>query len=478
MSSIASDVAVVQPSWWRVVLLALQGKRCDYTTESLNRAVPLLAVPMVLEMFAESVFAVVDTFWVSRLGSEAVAVVGLSEAVMSLIYAVAVGMSFAAGAIVARAVGAGGIRAAAPVAGQILTAGIVASTLTGALLCYFAPDILLLLGGERVAELGTTFARVMFAGNLTVFLMFLISAIFRGTGDPAIAMRALWLANGLNMVLTPCLLFGWGPFPEMGITGAALATTISRGLGVLYQLWHLSGPRSMVGVRWSHLRPIAAHFKLIVVTSASGAAQIVISTTGAIGLFAIAALSGTVALAGCVIALRITQFFLMPAFGLANAGATLVGQNLGAGSVDRAAKAVGIAARYNVAFLGSVGVALFLAAPWLAAWFTDEPAVLEEAVVALRLVVVAFPIYAVGMCLQAAFNGAGDTWTVARLNFFCFWVFQVPLAWLLAVVFGFGSTGVYLSVPVTFGLLTGIVALLFARGKWKRHVLDSNTSPT
>ncbi|WP_257389119.1 MATE family efflux transporter [Tahibacter caeni] len=473
MSSEATELAAAPPpSWWRIAILALQGRRHDYTTESLDRAVLLLAVPMVLEMLAESVFAVVDTYWVSRLGSEAVAVVGLTEAVMTLIYAVAIGMSFAATAIVARYVGrAGSGRAAAQIAGQIITAGMIASTVVGMTLCWFAADILRLLGGERVAELGTGFAQVMFAGNLSVFLMFLINAIFRGAGDPAIAMRALWLANGINMLLAPCLIFGWGPFPETGVIGAALATTISRGIGVLYQLGHLCGARSAIGVGLRHLKPVAAELRLVTVTALSGIAQMVVSTTSGIGLFSIAALSGTAALAGCAIALRVVQFFLMPALGLAHSGATLVGQNLGAGNPERAVAAVRIAARYNMIFLGSIGVLLFVLAPWIVTLFSRELAVVDEATLALRIVVIAFPYYAAGMCLQAAFNGAGDTWTAARLNFFCFWIVQVPLAWVLAVVLEMGATGVYLSVPIAFGLLTGLAALLFLRGRWKKHEL-------
>ncbi|MEO7324495.1 MAG: MATE family efflux transporter [Dokdonella sp.] len=467
-----SDAIDPAASWWRIVILALKGRRHDYTTEPLNRAVLMLAVPMVLEMFAESVFAVVDTFWVSRLGSEAVAVVGLTEAVMSLIYAVAIGMSFAATAIVARYVGRhGSPQAAAQVAGQVIVTGIVASTVVGMVLFYFAPDVLRVLGGDRVAELGTGFARVMFAGNLTVFLMYLINAIFRGVGHPAVAMRALWIANGINMVLAPCLIFGWGTLPEMGVTGAALATTISRGIGMIYQLWQLCGARSVIRVGLRHLRPAAAEIRLITVTASSGIAQLVVSTTSGIGLFSIAARSGIAALAGCAIALRVVQFFLMPALGVANAGATLVGQNLGAGNPERAAAAVWIAARYNMFFLGSIGVLLFALAPKIVMLFSTDPLVIVEASNALRIVAIAFPYYAVGLCLQAAFNGAGDTWTAARLNFFCFWVAQVPLAWLLAVVLKYGAIGVYISVPIAFGLLTGLAAVLFLRGRWKRHEL-------
>jgi putative MATE family efflux protein len=473
MSSRANDLVNAVQSFWRVSVLALQGRRYDYTTESMGRAVLLLAIPMVLEMVAESIFAVVNIFWVSRLSSEAVAVVGLTEAAMSLIYAFAVGISFAATAFVARRIGENGdTEPAAQSAGQVILLSIAVSVGLGLLLCVFAADILRVLGADQaIVELGTDYARVMFAGNVTVFLMFVINAILRGAGDAVLAMRALWFSNALNLVLAPCLLFGWGPFPELGVTGAAYATTISRGLGVIYLLWHVTGDHSHVRLRLRlrHLKPVAHEIGLIMVTAWSGIAQMLVSTTSAIGLFSIAALSGTTALAGCTVALRVVQFVLMPALGLANAGATMVGQNLGAGNSDRAAEAVRIALRYNVIFLGIVGTLIFVFATPISAIFTNDPMVLLESTLALRIVTIALPFYAAGMCCQAAFNGAGDTWTPARLNFICFWVLQVPLAWVLAVSFKMGSLGVYASVPISFSVLALWSAFLFSRGKWKEY---------
>jgi putative MATE family efflux protein len=473
MASRAKDLVSGAHSTWRIFVLAMQGKQHDYTTESLGRAVLLLAIPMVLEMVAESIFTIVNIFWVSRLSSEAVAAVGLTEAAMSLIYAFAVGISFAATAFVARRIGENDdTGSAAQTAGQVILLSIVVSVGLGMLLCVFAAEILRLLGAdEAVVALGAEYTRVMFAGNVTVFLMYVINAILRGTGDAALAMRALWYANVLNFVLVPCLLYGWGPFPELGVTGAAYATTICRGVGVIFLLWHMTGDNSHVRLRLRlhHLKPVVADIRMIMTTAWSGIAQILVSTTSAIGLFSIAALSGTTALAGCTVALRVVQFVLMPALGLANAGATLVGQNLGAGNPERATEAVRIATRYNVIFLGSVGAVLFILARPIAGIFTSDPEVLREAVLALRMTTVAFPFFSAGMCYQAAFNGAGDTWTPARLNFICFWLLQVPLAWVLAVGLGFDSIGVYASVPISFSVLALGSALLFSRGKWKIH---------
>lgn len=475
MSTRAKAAATDALSAWRVFILALQGRQCDYTTEPLKRAIPLLAIPMVLEMLAESVFIVVDIFWVSRLSSEAVAAVGLTEAAMSLIYAFGIGISYAATAIVARRIGeTGEAESAAHSAGQVILLSILFSVGLGMLLCFFSADILRLLGAnDAVVTLGLEYTRVMFAGNATVFLMFVINAILRGAGDASLAMRALWLSNVLNLVLSPCLIFGLGPFHDFGVTGAAYATTISRGVGVLFLLWHLSRDNSRLRIRLHlrHLKPVARDIGLIMVTAWSGIAQMLVSTTSAIGLFSIAALSGTTALAGCTVALRVAQFVLMPALGLANAGATLVGQSLGAGNPDRAAAAVRIAVRYNVVFLGVVGIILFAFAMPISLIFTSDPEVQHEAALALRIVVIAFPFYAAGMCYEAAFNGAGDTWTPARLNFICFWLLQVPLAWVLAVTLGFDTIGVYASVPISFSVLTLFSAILFARGKWKIHEL-------
>jgi putative MATE family efflux protein len=457
-------------SFWRIVAQSLRGAHYDYTSASLNRAVLLLAVPMVLEMIMESLFAVADVFWVSRLGKEAVAVVGITESVMTLIYAVAIGISFAATAIVARRIGEKDPERAAQAAGQILLLGVTVSAGIGVVLAWFAPDILRAMGAaETIVTLGTDFARLMLGSNATVFLIFLINAIFRGAGDAVLAMRTLWLANALNIALGPCFIFGLGPFPELGVTGAAVATNIGRGTGVLYQLWHLAGHRSRVRVRWRHLRPVWSEQATITRTAGTGILQLLISTTSWVGLFKILALFGSSALAGYTIAIRIVMFALMPAWGLANAGATLVGQNLGALKPDRAEAAVKIATKFNMIFLGVVGAVFVLLAGPIVSLFTTDPEVLRHGTRALWIVSLAFPLYAAGMCLEAAFNGSGDTWTPTRLNFFCFWLGQVPLAWLLAQPLGLGPTGIFISVPISFSVLALWSAVLFKRGKWKQQ---------
>jgi putative MATE family efflux protein len=468
----ASEAHASQPdlTFWQVVRLSLQGKHLDYTSVPLHRAVLLLAVPMVLEMIMESLFAVVDVFWVSRLGSDAVAVIGLTESVMTLVYAVAIGISFAATAIVARRIGEKEPERAAQAAGQIIVLGVTLSAAMGLLMSYFAADILRLMGAsDSVVALGTDFARLMLGWNVTVFMIFLINAIFRGAGDAVLAMRTLWLANALNIVLGPFFIFGWGPFPELGVTGAAVATNIGRGIGVLYQLWHLAGFHSRVRIRLRHLRPVLEDLRAIMTTASTGIAQLLIGTTSWVGLFKILAAFGSAPLAGYTIAMRVVMFAWMPAWGLANAGATLVGQNLGAGKPERAEEAIRIAARFNMIFLGVTGVLFVLLAGPIVRLFTSEPAVLEQGVRSLWIVSLAFPLYAFGMCLEAAFNGAGDTRTPTRLNFFCLWLLQIPLAWLLADFFRLGPLGVYIAVPVGYSVLALWSAVLFRRGRWKLH---------
>lgn len=446
----------------------MRGEHRDYTTLPLNRAVLLLAIPMVLEMSMESLFAVVDVFWVSRLGSDAVAVIGLTESVMSLVYAVAIGISFAATAIVARRIGENQPALAAQAAGQIILLGAAIAAALGVVLGWFAPEILRLMGAsEAIVVLGSDFTRIMLGGNATVFLIFLINAVFRGAGDAVIAMRTLWLANALNIVLGPCFIFGLGPLPEMGVTGAAVATNIGRGIGVLYQLWHLAGRPGRIRLHWADFRPRREVMAAILKTSSNGIAQLLIATTSWVGLFKILAVFGSPVLAGYTIAIRVVIFALMPSWGLANAGATLVGQNLGARQPDRAEEAIRIAVKYNALFLGAVGLVFIILCRQIAGFFTDEPEVYAEAVRALWIISLAFPVYAAGMCFEATFNGSGDTWTPTRLNFFCFWLGQVPLAWVLAVPAGLGPLGVYIAVPVSFTVLTLWSAALFRRGKWK-----------
>ena len=457
-------------SFWRVVRSALRGEHHDYTAAPLNRAVLLLAVPMVLEMIMESLFAVADVFWVSRLGREAIAIVGLTESIMSLIYAVAIGISFAATAIVSRRIGENDPARAAQAAGQIILIGVTCSTLLGAVLAWFAPEILTFMGADAATiAIGTNFTRVMLGGNITVFMIFLINSIFRGAGDAVIAMRTLWLANALNILLGPCFIFGLGPFPELGVTGAAVATNIGRGTGVLYQLWHLTSKPGRVRLELRHLRPVWSDIMTILRPAGSGIAQLLITTTSWVGLFKILATFGSAALAGYTIAIRIVMFALMPAWGLANAGSTLVGQNLGAQKPDRAVAAVRIAAKFNILFLGGLGVVFVVLSGPITRLFTTDPEVLTHASRALWIISIAFPLYAAGMCYEGAFNGAGDTWTPTRLNFFCFWLGQIPLAWLLARPLGLGALGVYIAVPISFSILALWGRVLFKRGRWKQQ---------
>jgi putative MATE family efflux protein len=455
-------------SFWQSVRQALRGEEHDYTALPLNRAVILLAVPMVLEMIMESLFAVADVYWVSRLGKEAVAVVGLTESVMTLIYAVAIGISIAATAIVSRRIGEKEPDLAAQAAGQIVLLGVLLAAGLGVVLGFFATDILRLMGaGEDIVTLGSGFARMMLGGNATVFLIFLINAIFRGAGDAVIAMRTLWLANALNIALGPCFIFGWGPFPEMGVTGAAIATNIGRGIGVLYQLWHLAGHHSRVKVRWQHFKPEREVIGTVLRKSGSGIVQLLISTTSWLGLFKILALFGSAALAGYTIAIRIVIFALMPAWGLANAGSTLVGQNLGAGKPERAEAAVWIAVKFDAIVLSVIGLGFVLCANPLIRLFTSDPEVMAYGTEALWIVSLAFPLYAGGMCFEAAFNGSGDTWTPARLNFLCLWLGQIPIAWGLAKSCGLGPMGAFIAVPVAYSLLALASWILFKRGRWK-----------
>lgn len=455
-------------SFWQSVRQALRGEEHDYTALPLNRAVILLAVPMVLEMVMESLFAVADVFWVSHLGKEAVAVVGMTESIMTLIYAVAIGISIAATAIVSRRIGEKEPELAAQAAAQIVLLGVLVSTGIGIVLGYFAPDILRRMGaGEDIVTLGSSFARTMLGGNATVFLIFLINAIFRGAGDAVIAMRTLWLANGLNIVLGPCFIFGWGPFPELGVTGAAVATNIGRGIGVLYQLWHLAGHHSRVKVRWQHFKPAREVIGAVLRKSGSGIIQLLISTTSWMGLYMILTPFGSAALAGYTIAIRIVIFALMPAWGLANAGATLVGQNLGALKPERAEAAVKIAMKFNIMVLSAVGLVFVVFAHPLIRLFTQDPEVVAFGTQALWIVSLAFPLYAAGMCFESAFNGSGDTWTPAGLNFLCMWLGQIPIASGLAKTLGFGPLGVFIAVPASYSLLATLSWFLFRRGKWK-----------
>jgi putative MATE family efflux protein len=457
-----------QPSLWSEALRALQRKQHDYTHEPLNRSLVLLAVPMVMEMVMQSLLTVANVFWVSHLGPQAIAVVGLTESVMALIYAVAIGISVTAAATVARRIGENDSERASQSAAQIALLGAAIALALGLTFGHFSAEILAIMGADhQTVELGADFARLMLGGNVTVFMMFVLNAIFRGAGDAVVALRTLWLANGLNMVLDPCLILGWGPFPELGVTGAAVATTVSRGTGVLYQLWHLTRSGGRIQVHWRHWRPDPAILKSAWPIALKGTAQVLVGSTSLLGLLKILASFGSTALAGYTIAVRILAFGLLPALGLASAATTLVGQNLGAAQPDRAESAVRIAMRLNVALLTLVGIAFVTLCSTLVQLFTTEAEVLAHAVRALWIMSLGLPIYAAAMCLAAAFNGAGDTWTPTRISFFCLWLGQVPLAWVLAIVVGLGPSGVFIAVPTSLSVLVLWNYVLFKQGRWK-----------
>jgi putative MATE family efflux protein len=389
---------------------------------------------------------------------------------MSLIYAIAIGLSIAATAIVARRIGQGSSQRAAQAAGQILLIGLAVSLGIGVALGSCAPQVLRMLGASNsTVALGSEFARVMFSCNVTAFLIFVVNATFRGAGDAVFAMRTLWLANGVNIVLAPCLIHGYGPFSEMGVTGAAWSTNISRALGVLYQLWCLVGSRSGMRLRLHHLKPVPSEIRSIVTVASNGAAQLIIGTASWVLLIKIVAPFGSAAIAGYTIAIRVIAFVLTPALGFANAAATLVGQNLGAGKPHVAARAVSIAARLNVMFMSFMAAVIILCARPIVDWFSSDPQVTEFGVSALQIAGVALPLYAAGACFAAAFNGAGDTWTPSRMNLVCFWITRLPLAWFLAHSVGLGPVGVFVSLPVSFAVLTAWSAVAFRHGRWQHH---------
>jgi MATE family, multidrug efflux pump len=454
--------------WWATVREALRGSHHDYTSGPLGRAIVLLAIPMVMEMIMESVFAVADVFWVAHLGADAVATVGLTESLLTLIYTAAMGLSIGVTAMVARRIGEGNPAGAAEAAVQGIALGLLVAAVIAVVAAPLAPRLLAVMGATRaVRAIGSSYARVMLGGNVVILLLFLINAMFRGAGDAAIAMRVLWLANGINILLGPCLIFGVGPFPRLGVTGAAIATTIGRGTGVLYQLYRLWRGDARVAIRRAQLKLQPAVMRTMLRLSGTGTLQVLIGTASWIGLVRIVSSFGSEAVAGYTIAIRVIVFALLPSWGLANAAATLVGQGLGAGQPDRAERAVWLAGFYNMLCLGMVGAGFVLFAEPIVRLFTQDPAVAPVAVLCLRTISYGFLFYAYGMVLTQSFNGAGDTWTPTWINLACFWLWEIPLAYLLARHAGLGPRGVALAVTIAFSTLAVVSALIFRRGRWK-----------
>ncbi|MGE5520208.1 MAG: MATE family efflux transporter [Candidatus Dadabacteria bacterium] len=448
---------------------ALKGEQQDYTTGSLSSAVILLAIPMILEMGMESVFAIVDLFFVSKLGKHAVSTVGLTESVLTIIYSLAIGMSMAATAIVARRIGEKKPKAAASAAMQVILVAIVIILILEVFGVVFSPDILRLMGAEPAAiKIGVPYIRTMMGSSIVITLLFLVNGIFRGAGDASIAMRSLGLANLCNIILCPLLINGFGPVPAMGLTGAALATTIGRSVGVVYQFIQLYNGKSLV-----KLKGVPLHVEWHLVKTISKLAwpatfQFIIGSCSWIFLAELVATTGhSAASAGYQTAMRIIIFFILPAWGISNAASTLVGQNLGAHESSRAELSVIITAKYNAIFMALVSILFFFASGPIVSIFTKQPDVKEYAITALRIISAGYIFYGVGMVLVNAFNGAGDTITPTIINIFCYWTFQVPLAYLLAEYFHLGPLGVFISVPVAETAVAVVSFFIFRRGKWK-----------
>ncbi len=469
MSTENTNVAV-PPSMWSSIREALRGSHQDFTTGSLNRAILLLAIPMVLEMVLESLFAVVDVFWVGRLGADAIATVGLTESLLSLVFAIGLGLSLSTTAMVARRIGEKDPEGAAVAGVQAIVLGLGVSVLIGVPSFFFAPRMLHLMGASpQVVAVGGGYARIALGGSGAILMLFLNNAIFRGAGDAAIAMRLLWVSNIINLVLDPCLIFGWGPFPKLGVTGAALATFTGRSIGVAYQLYRLMRGSERIRILRKQIRVELSVLLRLVRVSLTGILQFAIAHTSWIGLVRIVSIFGSAALAGYTIAIRIVIFVILPSWGLSNAAATLVGQNLGAKQPDRAETSVWRTGLYNMIFLGTIGVVFIIFAEPIVRLFTHDPAVVPLAASCLRIVSCGNIGYAYAMVMLQAFNGAGDTLTPTIVNFFGFWMFEIPLAYFLAIPMRLQARGAYLSIVAAECAIAAVSVALFKRGYWKKQ---------
>lgn len=456
-------------SFYHLFKVAIKGEEQNFTEGSINRAIFLLSIPMILEMAMESVFAVVDIFFVSRLNnSDAVAVIGLTESMLAIVYSVAWGVSMGATALVARRVGEKEFEGAAVAAVQAILVGVTASIAVTIAGIFFYEDLLRLMGAsDSVIQWGSRFTLWMLAGNLTIMMLFLINGIFRGAGNAAIAMRALWLANLCNMILDPILIFGWGPIPSFGVEGAAISTNIGRGLGVVFQLYFLFYKNGIVKLNASNFKIDWKVIVQVIKVSAGSTGQFLISSASWVFLARIISHFGSAAMAGYTIAIRVIVFTILPSWGMANASATLVGQNLGANQPDRAEKSVWKTGFYNMVFLAFIMfIFLFLSAPILKFFSTDE-IVINYGTQCLKIVALGYLFYGYGMVITQSFNGAGDTKTPTLLNLFGFWCFQIPLAYWLAIKSDFGPNGVYAAIAIAESAIAVAGILIFRRGKWK-----------
>ena len=467
------DAAAAEPGdrgFWSSVREALKGSHLDYTTVNLNRAILLLAIPMVLEMVLESLFAVTDVFWVGRLGANAVATVGITESMLALVFAIGLGVSMSTTAMVARRIGEKDPEDAAIAGVQAVVVGLAISLVLGIPAGIYAPELLRAMGASpEIVASGSGYARIALGGCGAIIMLFLNNAIFRGAGDAAIAMRLLWVSNIINLVLDPCLIFGLGPFHRMGVTGAALATFTGRSIGVLYQFYRLLKGTERIHILARHLRLNVRVMVKLLRVSLTGMLQFAIANASWIVLVRIISIFGAAAVAGYTIAIRIVVFFILPSWGLSNAAATLVGQNLGAKRPDRAAQAVWQTGFYNMVFLGMIGVFFIVFATPVVKLFVSDPAVVPIAAIALRTFSCGNIGYAYGMVMLQAFNGAGDTLTPTIVNFFGFWVLELPLAWWLAVNMHWRAEGAFLSIVIAECSIAAAGMVLFRRGRWARQ---------
>jgi putative MATE family efflux protein len=455
--------------FFRYFLIAVTGRETEYTSGSIRKAIFMLSIPMILEMMMESIFAVVDIAYVSQVSVNAVATIGLTESVITLVYAIAIGLSMAATAVVARRIGEKDVKGAREAAMQAILLGIFVAASIGVLGFLYSKEILALMGGEPdLIEEGYGYTKLLIGGNITIVLLFLINAIFRGAGDASMAMWTLVLSNALNIILDPIFIFGLGPVPEFGVMGAAIATNIGRGSAVIFQLLILFYGWGRIKLK---LQDIVLRFKVmmnLIRVSLGGIAQFLIGTSSWVFLMRIMSEFGSEVLAGYTIAIRVMMFTFMPAWGMSNAAATLVGQNLGAKQPDRAEKSVWLTGRYNAIFMLCVSVIYLVFAREIITLFNDTPSVIQNGALCLQVVAAGYLFYAYGMVISQSFNGAGDTKTPTKINFIAFWIFQLPFAYLAAITFEMGALGVFLAITLAEVLLSVIAILWFRKGHWKK----------
>ncbi len=449
--------------------IAVSGKETEFTSGSIRKAIFMLSIPMILEMLMESIFALVDIAYVSQVSVNAVATIGLTESVITLVYALAIGLSMAATAVVARRIGEKDVQGARIAAVQAISLGILVSVVLGTIGILYPKEILGLMGGEpELIEEGYGYTQFLIGGNITIVLLFMINAIFRGAGDASIAMWALVLSNGLNIILDPIFIFGWGPVPEYGVTGAGIATNIGRGTAVLFQL-------GILFFGWSRIKlavqDLVLNFKVmmnLIKVSLGGIAQFLIGTSSWVFLMRIMSEFGSEVLAGYTIAIRVMMFTLMPSWGMSNAAATLVGQNLGAKQPERAEISVWKTGKYNAYFMALVSVVYLIFAKDIIAAFNATPEVVQNGGLCLQIIALGYVFYAYGMVVTQAFNGAGDTKTPTKINLVSFWIFQLPFAYIAALVLGWGAMGVFIAITSAEVLLAIMAMIWFKKGSWKQ----------